>query len=194
MYMKRIIIILFLLMGIFFCGCSKPELTRRYKEAEWKEAQTFDGRVKMSAFVMDAPGDAPKSILEELTPPGQAAFIVAIEKNTQDVNEFIQKIAGKLRKIPDKNAISDTTQLKKRIVFTIEKDMTTRPADRIQEIQVILSEIMNGSFASWNRISTKYETVDLGKVSLTKGVQSELGLSIGPKEGSSLPRYILPTR
>jgi hypothetical protein len=185
---KNGLIVVFFL--IFAWGCTlHPELTRRYKDAQW--GPTGEDYVTVSAFTLDAPpADKPKNLLMQLSPQGQASLVKEIGERTQGkpAKEFLDQLAAPADH-QGSDVVWDKTAFKKRIVFAVEKKPGLRGdkpivglADRINELVVTLKmcEVSDAEFASWDRFDTHYDTVDLGKVSRTQSSTAELGMTIGP--------------
>ncbi len=194
---KNALVVVLLLIFAWGCSTLHPEQARRFKDAQWEH--TGENLVTVSAFTLDAPADKPKDLILQLAPQGQAALIYETGEKTKDVpaKEFMAELAGPIdHKATD--VVWDKTAFKKRIVFAVEKTSGLRgdkpivgPADRINELKVTLD--MRGlkdpcsrkaypndaEFISWDRFDTKYDYVDLGKVTRTHGSSAELGMTAG---------------
>jgi hypothetical protein len=177
------------MVALCVCACSlvKPELTQRYNHATWNKTQMTEECVAVSVFALDTPSAAESQgaqggvAVPSLTPQGQAAFIRAVAGKSQNVKEFKDALGSTGSKGPDSGGKTDSTVFKKRLVFTVDKSLgcpVITPADRISDLRVSLKDISNASFASWDKFSTQYDTVDLGKITLTRQAGAELGGSL----------------
>lgn len=186
--MKRIIIALCLTV-LTVWGCAHPQLTRRYQSKRFMDSPASDC-VTVSVFTMDTPGEKQQRMVASLNGEGQAAFIGEIGKRTSSLGDFSQALmhtgAG------GKETLIDKTIFRKRLVFAVTKKEpgqgkhTLTLADRINILKVTLKS-QKGVFDSWNRFETKYQTVDLGKVSRTQSVSAQLTGSIGPAAEATIP-------
>lgn len=112
-----------------------------------------------------------------LSPQGQKALIDALS-NTQSASNLFSELARNFAR-DDSTSLIDRTKFHKRIVVSVADDPQAmlHPADRISDITITLSDLQNARFESWDRFSTQYDTVDLGKLSLVQNRQLELNLT-----------------
>jgi hypothetical protein len=112
-----------------------------------------------------------------LSPQGQKALIDALS-NTQSASNLFSELAQNFAR-DDSSSLVDKTKFHKRIVVSVADDPQAmlHPADRISDITITLSDLKNARFESWDRFSTQYDTVDLGKLSLAQTSQLALKLS-----------------
>ncbi len=181
-----------LLLGCIYCviGCSlfKPELTRRYKTAESKDARDIK-IVTVSAFTIDQPA-AKNDLADSRSISALITTAGAKAKNVEELRSNLEEL-GILEK---KEVNIDKTAFKKRIVFCVDvnKDLVKKQAleeygsnknfglaDRINNFSVTLA--MNCDqvrFASWDKFLTQEESVDLGTATLTRGGTAQLASTI----------------
>ena len=173
----------------FFLGCSS-QYTKRFHSITVTPIQENCNFVQVSAFTIDAPSAASKSTLLQLSPEGQAAFIKEIGKTIYNA-ETLLKLLGKNIGSKKTGNIIDLTKFKKRVVFSVEKCtlkkckkqiIEIKPADRIDQLLIKLSNLKNAVFVSWDKFDTKYETVDLGKISNTQSFNLDLEIPIKAPE------------
>jgi hypothetical protein len=142
------------------------------------------GHIEISTFTLDIPPSPSKNSLLQMSPEGQAAFIKAIGEKTSSVGTLLKSLGGNIGTSKKAGDIIDLTKFKKRVVFSVEKrtfaDPGIGPADRIDQLLIELSNLQNASFVSWDKFETKYETVDLGKITSTQ--EFNLGLEIPIKD------------
>jgi hypothetical protein len=195
--MKRYVGIIICLILLFFCGCATPELTQRYRSATWNRTQIPEDCIGVSAFTLDTPSIESQVAIRSLTPEGQAAFIKAVARKAQNMDDFMETLGGSLGKKSAKKGIIDLTVFKKRFVFTADRNLACSalsPADRISDLQVGLKikDRNDVEFVSWDKFITQYSTIDLGKMSLAQQTSSEISMSVGSPTGSPVPITISP--
>jgi len=158
---------------LVLAGCWGPEITRRYKSATW--GTTDQQLVDISAFVVapNASAAPPPAILQ-LSPQGQKALIEALAAKERDNSALFAELSGRFGSDEPTSTI-DQTRFHKRIVLSVQRnaDAPYRPADRISDLTIKL-DLTRGSFVSWDRFSTQYDTVDLGTLTLAKNNQISL--------------------
>jgi len=198
------------------CGLfSSTKLTHYYDSARWEEVQCSCDVLEVAAFSREKPPEPaspPKPLMEKLSPEGQQALIQAMGGKAKDIAELLSHLADKEK---DSDALIDKTQFQRRVVFSVAKKNIQGceednclfqrvgkffwPADRISELQVILSlDPPNSSarttagppderkayIASWDRFETKEQSVDLGKLKRTHGYEGEVTATV---EGIQIP-------
>ncbi len=169
-------------------GCAHTELTRRYKSIEFDEAKDKSDRyVQVSAFVIDTPESSTSTSISKLTAEGQHGFFKAVGSKAKDMKEVYEALLHTGSEDEEKKTI-DKTVFKKRIIFSVEKDLPWKgkadltPADRLNTLMVKLNLQDNENdpiFASMDKLTTKYGTVDLGKLVRTHTTKASLDMSIG---------------
>lgn len=176
-----------LAVGVFFCGaCVSPRLSNRYHDATFIEQTAPSDLVKVSAFVLDVPPAPGKSFLFELSPQAQSTLVKELAEKTETIEAFMNSLKDGGGEGQSGGAGIDMTKFRKRIVFSVEKKMSADPgeigpADRVSELLVKLAIPEQARFLSWNRFETKFESVELGKVSAAQS--SNAGL-----EGTMIPK------
>ncbi len=184
-----------LLAALVLVGGCGPKLLRYYDTATWVTCP--DKLVKVSAFTMDSPMEDPKTLLAQLSPQGQEAFILEIGKKTdKDISQFFQTLTDP--HILKGKEVIEKARFNKRVVFSVTKDPTVifSPADRISDLKITLTMLKEGEkvsqFESWNRFETQEEVIDLGKMTRTQQVSGELAMTIGPATGAAVPVSAAP--
>jgi hypothetical protein len=176
---KTILSVLVMLIIFVFNGCT-PDLTKRYQRLLPPGTIPGGGHIKISTFTLDIPPSPSKNSLFRMSPEGQAAFIEAIGKKTSSIGTLLKSLGGNIGTSKKSGDIIDLTKFKKRVVFSVEKQtfggLEIGPADRIDQLLIDLSILQNAVFVSWDKFETKYETVDLGKITSTQ--EFNLGLEI----------------
>jgi hypothetical protein len=157
-------------IAILVLSSCASELARRYQDATWDT--TSQPYATVSIFTLDTPFTPGQRLFLGLSPEGQAALIEAVKHTTTDTNELLNVLVQGWPSGPNRHAIFDHTRFHKRIVVSVEKHETIagRPADRIEQLRVVLGDLQNGTFVSWDKLSTEYQDVDLGKLTLVKGI------------------------
>jgi hypothetical protein len=180
--MKRKLGITFMVLStLFFLSCS-AKYTKRYHSIIIEPVKDNCHLVKVSTFTMGVPSSARNITLLQLSPQGQAAFIKALENNVNNSETLLEVLGKNVGSSPKSRDIIDLTTFRKRVVFSVEKqtftgpEITVGPADRLDQLLINLSQLKGAKFVSWDKFETKYETVDLGKISNTQGF--ELGIDI----------------
>ncbi len=159
---------------------STPELTRRY--AEIRPAEASDQvRANVSVFSLRVPSAGSHSMFD-LGSGGQTAFINVARDRTTSLTDFAEALGTRIPGTPTGPGI-DATRLRRRVVFSLSP-AGLGPADRIDRLLVTItltSPTYNSAPAwrvtSWDRFATRYETIDLGDISLSQ--RRELGASLG---------------
>ena len=177
---------------IFVSACADPKLTRRYRSHTVKDGQ--NGLVELSVFALDQSGRLP-TVLEQLDAASSAAFLKAVANKGNP--DLLVDVLTRTR--PERlahNSVIDATRFERRLIIAAAKsfrDKSVTPADRIAELEVRLC-VAEGSaeFVSWDKFTTEYGEVDLGKLKLVQTRNFTLGGSVGPKVGSSLPVKVDP--
>jgi hypothetical protein len=178
--MKKIIMVVlpFLIISLF--NACPPHLTRRYHSITIEPIQDNNDLVKIATFTIDIPSSAKKSSLMQLSPEGQAAFINGVVRETYSVETFLKFLGANIGNPKESGDIIDLTVFKKRVVFSVEKQTfeksNIRLADRIDQLLIKMSNLKGAKFLSWDKFETKYETVDIGKITNTQGYN--LGLEV----------------
>lgn len=185
--MKKFSRAAFAILLLLVAGCWGPEITRRYKSATW--ATTDKSFVDVSAFVVAPPSSAaPQPAVLQLSAQGQKALIEALAANASDNSKLFTQLSGRFGGDESSSTI-DQTRYHKRVVLSVVRNADTlySPADRISGLTISLYDLTNGSFVSWDRFSTQYDTVDLGRLTLAKNNQIDLKLTGQAPAGAAAP-------
>jgi len=173
--------ILAVVAAVLSAACaSTPELTRRY--AEIRPDQGASGlRANVSVFSLPIPSPGSRSMFE-LGSSGQTAFINVARDRTVSMRDFAEALGTRIPATPAAPGI-DATRIRRRLVFSLSPE-GLGPADRIDRLllTLTLTSPTYGSapawrFASWDRFVTRYETIDLGDLSLSR--KREFSASLG---------------
>jgi len=159
---------------------STPELTRRYAGIRPDEgASRMRAVVSMFSLPVLSPGS--RSMFD-LGSSGQTAFINVARDRTSSMPDFVEALGTHIPGTPAGPGI-DATRLHRRVVFSLSPE-GLGPADRIDRLllTLTLTSPTYGSspawrFASWNRFTTRYETIELGDIGLSR--KREIGVSLG---------------
>ncbi len=174
-------IIFSLLLSVLFASCSSfsGHLTRRYRSIEVIEDDSIiKERVDVHAYTIEKDGSyAPKTIFD-LSPDAQAALISELAKKEVKTDAFISGLTRDFSsKLSDTTGIMDYSLLETRIVVSI-RNKSHQPADRIAKINITLTidTTKNNSitFLSCNKLTTEYQTLDLGKLHYSNTQSGEL--------------------
>ena len=184
--MKKIFF--FTIVAISICACAAPELTKRFKSAEWVANQ--DGLVDVEAFSIERPGQTTTATLLSLSERGQAEFINTIGAKTTTTKELLDTLGSSIGKKPAPGLFLNNTEFKRRLVLSTRRVPATNdfPGNRIHSLSCTLSGLSGDlSFKSWELFSTKYENVDLGKITLDQSTEGSLNVNATSAEGSGDP-------
>lgn len=169
------------MVAVLSAACaSTPELTRRYAEI-LPDAGGSHMRAVVSVFSLPVPSPGSRTLFD-LGSGGQTAFINTARDRTRSMRDFTEALGARIPAIPAGPGI-DATRLQRRVVFSLSPE-GLGPADRIDRLllTLTLTSPTYGSapawrFTSWDRFSTRYATVDLGDISLSR--KREFGASLG---------------
>ncbi len=195
-YLRDSTLIATLLLSL---GCPKAKLTQRYESMTRQRVPKHEQLVFVSGFTLAESEDASLSGLSKLSDRGQAALISELGRNSRSADELLSLVSGSLSAKSSAAHVIDKTLVKKRVVFSVEKNGECGPcrggrlslADRIHSLKVVLtfadeSESKSATrFHSWDRFSTEYQTVDLGDVTLDQTSGASLTL-YGPQGYSNI--------
>lgn len=180
-----------LLVALVLASCVNPALTRRYDSATWQiNPDTADPLADVSVFILDPSQESAKATLLALTERGQAAFVAALAEKSQSSQSFMEALGSSIGKKASPGLVTDLNKFKRRIVLSAERTGASqyRPEDRIHAIRCTFADLSaNTEFVSWDRFSTKYETVDLGKVTLTQNAGIDVAVKATSAEDSGDP-------
>ncbi|MFN7912448.1 MAG: hypothetical protein ACK5QC_11545 [Bacteroidota bacterium] len=169
---------------IIISGCStNGHLTRRYKCFTLKETNEINNYVKVDAYIIEKEKEASisKKSIFDLSPQGQKELIKQIGLNETESDKIINTLLKPLSASSTSNIeFVDYTKFDKRVVVTI-KNISHYPADRISKINVRIKLDDKLRLLSCNRLTTEWQTLDLGKLNYSNVVSGELSgnLSLG---------------
>jgi hypothetical protein len=163
--MKRILIAVVLVLS----ACTTPQLTRRYASLEGEGGSGCETpAVTLSTFVMD-PERSVAPATAALTDRGQEALIAGLTTKSANSADLLRAV-GSPALAEDRAVTIERSRFKRRIIATIA-GAGFGPADRLQRVAIQLELVEPGDvrFVSWDKLVTKYETIDLGKLRFTQG-------------------------
>ncbi len=162
--MKKTITIFTLLL---LASCGSGHLTKRYKSIKViKNDKVIEDSIYVGVYFLkekSTPKIASKTIFD-LSPKGQQAYIKEIGKKEKTSDTILQKISASLSsKKKTKTVLIDRTIINKQAVLSVA-NRSQMPANRISKINITLDFGNNVRILSCNKISTVFETLDLGKL------------------------------
>lgn len=162
------------MVGIVAAGTSAcaPKITKRYLTV----AGTIGtGCVTLSGSAFPIEPAGPKTIFD-LGPEGQGAAIAAYSAKAESVSNLQAAIAAPFTRAPG-SGIQDVSTVSRRVVLSIDADHEGL-ADRLDACTVTLHLNATGpaKFKSWNQLTTKFETIDLGKLNYSQKGTFSAGL------------------
>lgn len=166
------------LLVIALASCNfSGKLTRRYKTITPEDvAADIAKNVGVDAYIIEKekPEAAKPKTLFDLTDKGQKELIKQIGKNEQSNDKIIAALTSSLTaKTNAAVDIIDYTKVEKRVVVSI-RNLSHMPADRISKITVRLKIDPDFKLLSCNKLTTEYQTLDLGKLNYSNSNQIEL--------------------
>ncbi|MCG8533039.1 MAG: hypothetical protein MI749_20620, partial [Desulfovibrionales bacterium] len=185
-------IVLFSLL-VILSGCAGDQLvTRRFQSIAWN-TNPPEELINLHVMAFDPPSTATPTepAILSLSDQGQASYIKAVKKS-----DDLLKVLAKPFPKKKGNVMVDRTKLKKSIVFSVMKidalhfadDDPITEADRIAKLELRLAcDDTWYRFQSWDKLSTVYGTIDLGKV------MRESSGSFNAKLSPTLAGYIVGT-
>jgi hypothetical protein len=182
--MKRLTILLVLALQAT-AGCSAlnradPVVTRRYAARQFVREDT--PRVRITVFAVPVPAPASsETVLTSLAPEAQAELVQLMGSRTenQGARSLVQALALPIRGESSAPSFRDLTRMSRRLVFSLD-NQSPEPSARVSQARIFVQPLGDTRFVSWNRIENVYETVELGKLSLSQGrsTSAELGLTL----------------
>ena len=192
--MKNTVIMGAIVLG-GLAGCEfTGKLTRRYQSVKSTKlpADSISQFVGIGAYTIEADKLEPiklKSVFE-LSDKAQQEYIKQVSSKEVSSSGLVKSIGMPLEtKEIAKIEILDYTKFKKRIVISV-RNLNYWPADRISKVNVIIEFDSAIKLLSCNRLTTEYQTLDLGKISysnsnsidLTGNLSSNLASGIGSSD------------
>lgn len=153
--------LVFVLPMLVLVSCVNPKLTRRYQVHSFSEGASV---AHLSAFTLPVTTPSATTFLS-LNERGQAALIEALASKSGTSSELIAALTSPLAQPISRAGLKDKTIFKRRVVFSVEHT-SQEPVNRLHSVRIDLAITPGHKFVSWDQFATKYETVDLGTVSL----------------------------
>ncbi len=177
--MMRYSLIPFTIIFTLIAGCNySGKLTKRYynKRLEPKPIDNITTHVDVNAYVIEKeapPSFKPKTIFD-LTEKGQQEVIRQAGINDTTNDKLMSSLSLPLSSKPS-NEIDfiDYTKVEKRIIVTLQ-NLSHMPADRIGKVKVELKIDPEFKILSCNRLTTEYQSIDLGKLNYSNSNQFEI--------------------
>lgn len=161
---------LFTAIALATAGCSTT--LKRYNSA--LQPRDDGNQVSATVFSLPLPPTESRTVLS-LGERGQAAAVNALSTRTSTATDLLAALAAPLEAAPQVAYAIDRTKIKRRLVLSVRHDQRSL-ADRIIALRVTISTSPGGArFLGMDKLTTKYETTDLGKVVTT----SQSGFSAG---------------
>lgn len=178
--MREKAIVMLLIASVGCCACSEqqPNYTKRHKTLSIESKKRCDeAGVKGTVFVFK-PTKTEKTILD-LTEGAQTALIEGLLSSHEANPEGVwTKLLAPLEDGRTRQTGPDLTKFRRAVVLSLA-NTSTNPADRISEADLTLAIRGRGSFVSWDRITTDFGEVDLGKITAadtrTVGLEGSVG-------------------
>lgn len=165
---------------------TEPELLRRYDR--YASSDTA-GLVEVSVFTTEGSGEAPGPLVTELSPSAQSAYVRSLAGRTVTVEALQRSLAARLADPTPEGGVLDRTRFRRRLVVSAERrgpeggrPGSLAPGARIAWLRIALG--VDGSrirFASWSRFATRYDTVELGRMELSRGGEADADLGLIPR-------------
>jgi hypothetical protein len=166
-------------------GCIGPKLTRRYKTMTPKTGA--NNSATLTVFALEVPPESSQSNVFNLSERGQAALITSLKDKTDSPKALLGAVGSPIAKPPQTPSVINLTKFKRRVVFSVENNAIQTPADRLMQATIILRLPPDKSnFVSWDRFASKYEIVDLGKLTFTQTNELNFDIKTVPPGISSI--------
>ena len=198
--MKRLAYIALLCTTVVIISCNfSGKLTKRYHNYDFKPDDKGDGiktYVDVNAYIIEKEKTdplKPKTIFE-LSEKGQEELIKQSAAKETTNEKLMSALTLPLSaKSPTNVELIDYTKADKRVVVSI-RNLTHYPADRISKIMVSLKIHPDFKLLSCNKLTTEYQTIDLGKlnysntnaIELAGNLSSGLNISSGTTDLSEI--------
>lgn len=167
------------LAGCAALGRTEPVVLRRY--AAHRVVPDSASSVRITVFALPVPaGPSTATVLTSLSPEAQAEMVKAMAERTGgDARALVQALALPIREASSTPSFQDRTRISRRLVFSLDHS-SRGAADRISDARIIVRPVNGSRFVSWNRIENPRETVDVGKLSVSRerNAGAELGLAL----------------
>lgn len=184
--MKKLLISSVLILLILPSCSHFGHLTRRYRSMEiHRNNDTIKKYVSVDAYSIEKEPESqkPKTIYD-LSPQGQQALINEISKKESNSNALITAISSNLtQQTKSLTNVFDFSKFNKRIIVSI-RNRGHSPADRIPKINITLDLGPKVRILSCNKLTTEYQTLDLGKLNYGTDLKSEISGEISAEAGT----------
>lgn len=167
---------------LFSQGCSpQAELIKRYKSYQNESAPPNSPLIKVTLFSLSVKEEQAIKNITGLQDRGQAQLIKTLDTKTKDLKTFIAALGTPIKGESKEAPIVDKTIINRRLVFSLE-NASEHPADRITyaKFSLKIDPVNMGTFLNWDKFASKYETIDLGKMTFSKKQSFEGEISLAP--------------
>ena len=165
---------------------TEPELLRRY---DGYASTDTSGLVEVSVFTTAGTGEEGGPLLSRLSPSAQNAYVRSLAGRTSSAEGLQRALAAPLGEPGAGGDAVDHTRFRRRLVVSVERrgpeggaDGSLAPGARIAWLRIALG--VDGSrvrFASWSRFATRYDTVELGRMELSRGAEAGADLDLASR-------------
>lgn len=170
------------------CALSRPEpeLLRRYDRFETADSADL---VQVSVFASPLPSPERPPLLSELSKSAQAAYIRSLADRTRTADGLQRALGAPVGGPAAGPRPLDRTRFRRRVVVSVERRSSTRapePASgsRLARVRVALGADRAARFTSWDRFVTRYDTVEIGTMELSRSNELGADLELGAGSGT----------
>ena len=171
-----------LLIATVFSGCCGQKLLQRYAKLDRippkNDTVTNGPEVYVSARDVPVP-PTPNPFV--LTDHGQAAYIAALSAKTNNLTDFQSNLFPDLSDYVKTPSSIDDRVFTKRLLLTV-LNHTPFEADRITKVSIRIflnTNVSNLKIETFDKITTQYQTVDLGTVNQADALSGTASASYG---------------
>lgn len=176
----------FVLVGavviLFTTACTpRPQIVKRYKTVKHVKPDQISVQLPDLTFtslpIEKASGN--KTVFD-LSDRGQAALLSSLGNKVDKPGAYLVAVGSKLGPRRSRPQDVDLTKFEKRVIFTVERG-SRKPADRLDWYKIKFNIVSKDlKFTNWNKAETKYEQIELGKLSLVQQNIGNLSGSLAP--------------
>jgi hypothetical protein len=171
------------LLCVAIAGCtSSGHLTRRFKSVSYKSTEKIGTMISATAFINDKEKEEPpkpRVILDALSPQGQKAYLKSISGKEVATDKFIAAVTSSFSSKENNVEVLDYTKIEKRINLSIE-NMGHEFGNRVVKLRATLKfDPKVIQLKSCDRLTTQYQTIDLGKLNYANSSGFEGNASAG---------------
>ena len=164
----------FLLSVMLLVACSSQ--LKRYDALS--PTPVIDSSVTVAVYSLPLPATDPKTLMA-LSERGQAAAITGLAAHTNTSGELLAAMASPLEAPTPLGPVLDRTKVRRRLVISVRHDSPWL-ADRVAQLRVDIAPTDTLlRLIGWDKLTTRYETVELGKSTLTDQASLTAGLGAG---------------